>query len=61
MEDMIMSTKAIRFLDGHEVTRLFHDADNVSLTAGIATDSAGILFRKGKTTRAKLNGIVQFG
>ena len=55
-----MATKTIRFFNGHKVPGLFHHTDDFSLSAGITTDSAWVVFRKSKTAGTELDGIVQF-
>ena len=56
-----MASKTIRFFNGHKVPGLLHYTDDFSLSAGIATDSAWIIFRKSKTAGTELDGSVQFG
>ena len=38
VQDMIVATEAVCFLNGHEVTRLLDNTNRVSLSAVIAAD-----------------------
>jgi hypothetical protein len=55
-----MTAKGIGFLDGKKITGLFDYTDNLRIAFGIFAEFAGVIFREGEATGAKLNGAVQF-
>jgi hypothetical protein len=59
MENMVKSSIGISFFNGQEVTRLFNDAEDITMTTRVSAYIARVLVGKGKAGGAKLDGVMQ--